>query len=65
METGFIKNQSTIDVIRFFSKNIRTNRTESISTDSFRSKFYNTEHSAKEAVKVDVLKLLDYISKTN
>lgn len=65
METGLIKNQSTIDVIRFFSKNIRTNRTESISTDSFRSKFYNTEHSAKEAVKGDVLKLLDYISKTN
>lgn len=65
METGFIKNQSTIDVIRFFSSNIRTNRTESISQDSFRSKFYNTEHTTKEAVKEDVLKLLNHISKSN
>lgn len=65
METGLIKNQSTIDVIRFFSNHIRTNRVERISPDSFRSKFYNTEHTAKQAVKEDVLKLLDHISKSN
>ncbi len=65
METGLIKNQSTIDVIRFFSNHVRTNRVERISPDSFRSKFYNTEHTAKEAVKEDVLKLLEHISKSN
>jgi len=65
METGIIKNQSTIDVIRFFSNHVRTDRVESISPDSFRSKFYNTEHTAKEAVKEDVLKLLEHISKSN
>lgn len=65
METGIIKNKSTIDVIRFFSNHIRTSRVETISPESFRSKFYNTEYSAKVAVKEDVLKLLDHISKTN
>jgi hypothetical protein len=65
METGLIKNQSTIDVIRFFSSHISTSRTETISPDSFRSKFYNTEHAAKEAVKEDVLKLLDHIKKSS
>lgn len=65
METGLIKNQSTIDVIRFFSNHVRTDRVESISADSFRSKFYNTEHTAKQAVKEDVLKLLEHISKSN
>lgn len=65
METGLIKNQSTIDVIRFFSTYIRTSRVESISADSFRSKFYNTEQTAKDAVKDDVLKLLNHIKNSN
>jgi hypothetical protein len=54
METGLIKNRSTIDVIRFFSNHIRTGRVENISPESFRTKFYNTEYTAKEAVKEDV-----------
>jgi hypothetical protein len=59
METGLIKN-----VIRFFSKHFRTARVETISPDSFRSKFYNTEHTAKEAVKDDVQKLLNHMTKS-
>ena len=65
METGLIKNQSTIDVIRFFSTHISTSRVESISPDSFRSKFYNIEQTAKDAVKDDVLKLLNHIKNSN
>lgn len=65
METGLIKNHSTIEVIRFFSSHIRTSRVENISADSFRSKFYNTEQTAKDAVKDDVLKLLNHIKNSN
>jgi len=65
METGLIKNHSTIEVIRFFSSHIRTSRVENISADSFRSKFYNTEQTAKDAVKDDVMKLLNHIKNSN
>ncbi|MBS1489712.1 MAG: hypothetical protein JSS93_04230 [Bacteroidetes bacterium] len=65
METGLIKNKNTIEVIRFFAQNMSTNRTETISHDSFRSKFYNVEASAKEAVQADVLKLLAHIKSSS
>lgn len=64
IETGLIKNQNVLEVIRFFANSVRTGRVETISAESFRTKFYNTEDSTKAAVESDVLMLLDHIRKT-
>lgn len=64
IETGLIKNQNVLEVIRFFANSVSTNRAGTISAESFRTKFYNTEDSAKAAVESDVLMLLDHIRKS-
>ncbi|MBX2900276.1 MAG: hypothetical protein KF775_11530 [Cyclobacteriaceae bacterium] len=64
IETGLIKNQNILEVIRFFANSVSTNRVGTISAESFRTKFYNTEDSAKAAVESDVLMLLDHIRKS-
>lgn len=64
IETGLIKNQNVLEVIRFFANSVRTGRVETISSESFRTKFYNTEDSAKAAVENDVLMLLNHIRKS-
>jgi hypothetical protein len=64
IETRLIKNQNVLDVIRFFSTYISTGRATNVSAESFRTKFYNTEDSAKQAVEKDIVMLLNHIRKS-
>jgi|JI10StandDraft_1071094.scaffolds.fasta_scaffold329239_1 hypothetical protein len=64
VETRLIKNQNVLDVIRFFSTYISTGRASNVSAESFRTKFYNTEDSAKKAVESNIMMLLNHIRKS-
>jgi hypothetical protein len=64
IETRLIKNQNVLDVIRFFSNYISTGRATHVSAESFRTKFYNTEDSAKQAVEDNIIMLLNHIRKS-
>lgn len=63
IETRLIKNQNVLEVIRFFSTYVSTGRATNISAESFRTKFYNTEDSAKQAVEKDIVMLLNHSRK--
>ncbi len=62
VETGVIQNKNTAELIRFLAKFVKTKRAETVSYDSFRAKFYNTETGTKEAVKKTLQSLLNYIN---
>jgi hypothetical protein len=51
VETGVIQNKNTSELIRFIIRFVKTKKSETISLDSFRTKFYNTESGTKDAVK--------------
>lgn len=61
VETGIISNQNDMDIIRFFATVTQSKRTESISFNSLRSKYYNIEDSTRQEVKDYVLKMLNNI----
>ncbi len=63
IETGLFKNNNIIEVVRFFAKHIQTKRTENISIESFRSKFYNADRSSRETIKDLLIKLLNQARK--
>lgn len=50
-EAGIIENKNISELIRFLTKFVETKRSEKISTESFRIKYYNLETSTKLAVK--------------
>jgi hypothetical protein len=50
-EIGVIQNKNTSELIRFLSKFVKTKRSESISYESFRIKYYNAEDNTKGAVR--------------
>lgn len=64
LETGVIRNKNTSQLIRFLVKFVKTKKSESVSYDSFRMKFYNPESGTKDAVKKVLGSLLQYINKT-
>jgi len=64
VETRVIKNQNVLELIRFFSNFISTGHASHVSAESFRTKFYNTEDSAKLAVEKNILMLLNHIRKS-
>lgn len=51
VETGIIQNKNTSELIRFLAKFVKTKRSENISYESFRMKYYNVESNTKDAVR--------------
>ena len=51
IEAGIIQNKNISELIRFLSKFVKTKRSESISNESFRIKYYNVESGTKQAVR--------------
>ncbi|MEO7992600.1 MAG: hypothetical protein ABI663_23815 [Chryseolinea sp.] len=63
IETKIINNKNVSDLIRFFSRFFQTKRLESISYESFRVRYYNTEEGTKRSVRNMLLQMVDYINK--
>ncbi|HPM32861.1 MAG TPA: hypothetical protein PLJ60_21185 [Chryseolinea sp.] len=63
IETKVINNKNVSDLIRFFSRFFQTKRLESISYESFRVRYYNTEDGTKRSVRNMLLLMVDYINK--
>ena len=63
VETGVIQNKNTSALVRFFTNFVRTKKSEAISYDSFRIKFYNAESGTKDAVKKTLQSILQYMNK--
>lgn len=51
VDTGIIQNKNISELIRFLAKFVKTKRSENISYESFRMKYYNVEGSTKDAVR--------------
>lgn len=51
IETGVIQNKNISELIRFLAKFVKTKRSENISYESFRMKYYNVESGTKDTVK--------------
>jgi hypothetical protein len=62
-EIDVIQNKNVTQVIRFLSKFVKTKRSENISYESFRIKYYNTEHNAKIVVKDLFHSSINFINK--
>lgn len=62
IETGVIQNKNISELIRFLSKFVKTKRSENISYESFRIKYYNVEDSTKNAVKNTLHNSIGYIN---
>jgi hypothetical protein len=63
VETGVIQNKNTSELIRFLAKFVKTKKSEAVSYESFRIKFYNAEIGTKDAVKKTLQLLLNYMNK--
>jgi hypothetical protein len=62
IETGVIQNKNISEVIRFLAKFVKTKRSENISYESFRIKYYNVEDNTKNAVKNTLHNSIGYIN---
>jgi hypothetical protein len=62
-ETGVIQNKNTSELIRFLTKYVKTKRSETISYESFRIKYYSVESGTKDAVKKMLQSVLNFINK--
>ncbi|MEZ4945127.1 MAG: hypothetical protein R2804_06340 [Cyclobacteriaceae bacterium] len=51
VETGIIRNKNVSELIRFLASCVKTKRSENVSHESFRMKYYNVESNTKDAVK--------------
>lgn len=65
IEAGVIQNKNTSELIRFLSKYVKTKKSESISFESFRIKYYSVESGTKDAVKKTLQSVLSFISNFN
>ncbi len=63
IETGVIQNKNTSELIRFLTKYVKTKRSESISYESFRIKYYSVESGTKDAVKKVLQSVLNFLNK--
>lgn len=63
IETGVIQNKNTSELIRFLTKYVKTKRSESISCESFRIKYYSVESGTKDAVKKMLQTVLNFVNK--
>ena len=62
-ETGVIQNKNASEVIRFLTKYAKTKRSESISYESFRIKYYSVESGTKDAAKKILQSVLNFMNK--
>jgi hypothetical protein len=62
IETHFLQNKNTSDLMRFFTKFFQSKRLDNISYESFRVRYYNPEDGAKKGVRGILLKMVDYIN---
>lgn len=62
VETGVIQNKNISELIRFLAKFVKTKRSESISYDSFRMKYYNVESNTKSSVRNLLHTAIGYIN---
>jgi hypothetical protein len=51
VETGVIQNKNVSELIRFLAKYVKTKRSENISYEGFRMRYYNIESNTKDAVR--------------
>lgn len=63
VDTGIILNKNHKEVITFFADHLQTKKTETISSDSLRSKYYNVEDTTKDFVREKVIELLNETQK--
>jgi hypothetical protein len=63
IETGVVQNKNTSELIRFLAKFVKTKKAETVSYESLRIKFYNTESGTKDAVKRMLESVVKYMSK--
>lgn len=63
IETGVIQNKNTSELIRFLTKYVKTKKSESISYESLRIKYYSIENGTKDAVKKTLQSILNWINK--
>lgn len=61
VEIRLIQNKSVTELLKFLSKFTVTKKSESISYESFRAKFYNVEYGTKESVKLLLSRMMNYI----
>ncbi|HEU5292168.1 MAG TPA: hypothetical protein VFU05_16070 [Cyclobacteriaceae bacterium] len=62
IETGVIQNKNISELIRFLARFVKTKRSENISYESFRIKYYNVEGSTKDAVKSTLHTAIGFIN---
>lgn len=62
IDAGVIQNKNTSELIRFVTKFVKTKKSEAISYDSFRMKFYNVETGTKDAVRKMLQSTLKYLN---
>lgn len=62
-DIGIIKNNNVLEVIRFMAGVIQTKHTDTISWESLRSKFYQTDDAARESVRDVALELSNHMKK--
>lgn len=63
VEIKIIRNQNVSELLRFFSRCLLAKRQESISYESLRVRYYNTEDSTKRNIRSMLLSMVDYINK--
>lgn len=62
IETGVIQNKNISELIRFLARFVKTKRSENISYESFRIKYYNVESGTKDAVKNSLHSAIGFIN---
>jgi hypothetical protein len=64
IDAGVIQNKNTSELIRFLTKYAKTKRSDSISYESLRIKYYSVENGTKDAVKKTLQSVLNFINKS-
>ncbi|HNP08590.1 MAG TPA: hypothetical protein PKN99_13235, partial [Cyclobacteriaceae bacterium] len=54
VDSGIIQNQNVSELTRFFASHAKTKRSDNVSHESFRMKYYNIENATKDSVR-DIL----------
>jgi hypothetical protein len=62
IEAGIIQNKNISELLRFFSRFVKTKKSESISNESFRIKYYNVESGTKQSVRNMFHTAISYIN---
>lgn len=63
IDARILVNKNLTELLRFISTFLISKKTEAISYDSLRAKYYNVEQTTKEAVKANLLRMLSLIDK--